>query len=133
MRVRDLMRTDVKIGHPDMTIGDAVLILADEHISALPVVGMNDRLVGVLSTTDILTAVSEAPDQEARDRIFETTRVEELMTPHVYTIEPGADAKEAARNMLYLEVHRLFVEENGKLVGVISQTDIVGGVATAPP
>jgi len=36
----------------------------------------------------------------------------------------------AAREMLYLEAQRLFVEDRGVLVGVISQTDIVGAVAT---
>jgi CBS domain-containing protein len=38
---------------------------------------------------------------------------------------------EAARHMLYLEVHRLFVTDAGALRGVISQSDIVGAVATA--
>ncbi|MGH7514451.1 MAG: CBS domain-containing protein [Gemmatimonadales bacterium] len=37
---------------------------------------------------------------------------------------------EAARHMLYAEVHRLFVEDDGVLVGVISHTDIVRAVAT---
>jgi CBS domain-containing protein len=41
------------------------------------------------------------------------------------------DVREAAQQMLYLEVHRLFVVEDGRLVGVISQSDIVRGVATA--
>jgi predicted transcriptional regulator len=41
------------------------------------------------------------------------------------------EVKEAAQQMLYLEVRRLFVEDHGVLVGVISQSDIVRGVATA--
>jgi CBS domain-containing protein len=39
-------------------------------------------------------------------------------------IEPEADVREAAKHMLYTEVSRLFVEDHGRLVGVISQTDI---------
>jgi predicted transcriptional regulator len=45
-------------------------------------------------------------------------------------IESTAEVQEGARHMLYAEVRRLFVEENGVLVGVISQTDIVRAVAT---
>jgi len=58
--------------------------------------------------------------------------VRELMTPRSRVIAPEADVLEAARQMLDLDVHRLFVEDRGgQLVGVISQTDIVAAVATA--
>jgi CBS domain-containing protein len=53
------------------------------------------------------------------------------MTPRPLTISPDTEVKEAAQQMLYLEIHRLFVEQQGRLVGVISQSDIVRGVALA--
>jgi CBS domain-containing protein len=53
------------------------------------------------------------------------------MQPWPETIDPDASVEEAAREMLYLDVQRLFVEFEGALVGVISQTDIVSAVATA--
>jgi CBS domain-containing protein len=53
------------------------------------------------------------------------------MTPRPKTIGPEEDLKVAAQQMLYLEVHRLFVEVDGELQGVISQSDIVRAVATA--
>jgi CBS domain-containing protein len=46
-------------------------------------------------------------------------------------VSADTDVTEAARVMLYLEIHRLFVEEEGELVGVISQSDIAGAVANA--
>lgn len=52
------------------------------------------------------------------------------MTTKPLVIAPDADAREAAQHMLYTEVRRLFVEENGRLVGVISQTDIAHAVGT---
>ena len=67
----------------------------------------------------------------ARDRLFDETMVMEIMAPWPMTIAPDADVRDAAREMLYLEMQRLFVEHRGVLVGVISQTDIVGAVATA--
>ncbi len=53
------------------------------------------------------------------------------MTPWPRTIDPDFDVRQAAQEMLYLNGQRLFVEYDGALVGVISQTDIVGAVATA--
>jgi CBS domain-containing protein len=53
------------------------------------------------------------------------------MTPRPETVPPDADVAAAARSMLYLEIHRLFVEDAGELVGVISQSDIAGAVGTA--
>ena len=47
------------------------------------------------------------------------------------TIAPDSDVQEAAQTMLYLDVQRSFVVEAGKVVGVISQTDIVAAVAAA--
>jgi predicted transcriptional regulator len=52
------------------------------------------------------------------------------MAPKPLMIESTAQLHEAARHMLYAEVRRLFVEEHGVLVGVISHTDIVRAVAT---
>ena len=49
----------------------------------------------------------------------------------IFNIPIYASVKEAAQQMLYLEVHRLFVEDDGRLVGVISQSDIVRAVALA--
>jgi CBS domain-containing protein len=85
----------------------------------------------VLSASDVLTAIAEAEDSEQRGKLFGETLVRDLMTARALTIDPVEDVTEAARQMLYLEVHRLFVADKGKLVGVISQTDIVGAVATA--
>jgi len=55
----------------------------------------------------------------------------EVMTPWPVTIDPDLDVRLAAQEMLYLNVQRLFVEYDGALVGVISQTDIVAAVGAA--
>lgn len=131
MKVAELMKTDLKTIQADATVADAVLLLAESHISGLPVVDSRDRLVGVVSTSDVLQALAEAGSPEDRERVFEDAPVRELMTPRPLTVDPATDVMEAARQLLYLEVHRLFVEDEGRLVGVLSQSDIVGAVATA--
>ncbi|HEV8124423.1 MAG TPA: CBS domain-containing protein [Gemmatimonadales bacterium] len=129
MRVLQLMQAPVATIGREASVTEAILTLADRHISALPVVDNRGTMIGVLSTTDILQAESEVADREARDRLFEDTPVEELMTPRPLTISPDADLREAARRMLYGDVHRLFVELNGELIGVISRTDLVRAFA----
>ena len=131
MRVDELMRTELKVVEPDTTIEDAVVILADGHVSALPVVDPRGRLIGVLSTTDILEAEADCESPEDRERLFENTTVRDIMTARPVTVMPDADVREAARQMLYFEIHRVFVEDEGRLVGVLSQSDVVRGVATA--
>jgi CBS domain-containing protein len=131
MKVFELMRTDlITVKHDDL-VADAVVTLADAHVSGVPVLDNRKKLIGVLSTTDVLQAEAECASAEDREQLFGEKRVEEIMTPRPLVIEPTADVRQAAQQMLYLEIHRLFVEDKGELVGVISQSDIVRAVATS--
>jgi len=130
MRVAELMQSEVQTVPSDAVVNDAVVVLADSRISALPVVDGAGRMVGVISRTDVLASEEEAEDQSARDTLFEKTFVRDLMTPRPLTIAPDAEVKEAAQQMLYADVHRLFVTDGARLIGVISTTDIMRAVAT---
>ena len=128
MKVADLMRKDVRTITPDASIADLVQALADSRISGLPVVNPSGKVVGVVSATDVLQAAAEQGDRKARSTMFEHMTVRDIMSTKPQVIEPDADARQAAQHMLYTEVRRLFVEDNGRLVGVISQTDIAHAV-----
>jgi CIC family chloride channel protein len=130
MKVAELMQRKVKTVGSDATLADAIVSLADGHISGMPVVDGAGKVIGVLSTTDVLTAEAEAGDPTARQTLLENTSVQDIMTPRPFTVAPSEDVREAARQMLYAEVHRLFVAEGDKVVGIISTTDIVRAVAT---
>ncbi|HTS88118.1 MAG TPA: CBS domain-containing protein [Gemmatimonadales bacterium] len=131
MRVHDVMQTALKTIRGTDTVGDVVALLAESHISGAPVVDEHGRLVGVLSYSDILEALAEHSDPEEREKVFDEMLVQELMTPRPQTITPDADVRDAAQRMLYLEVHRLFVEEDGRLAGVVSTMDLVRALAGA--
>jgi CBS domain-containing protein len=88
----------------------------------------SDHLVGVLTTTDVLQAQAEHDDRRARTELFERTEVRELMSTPPQTIGADAGVREAARQMLHAEVHRLFVVRGNDLVGVLSQSDIARAV-----
>lgn len=131
MKVAELMQTNLQTISSDATIADAVAVFAQTQLSALPVTDRYGRAVGVVSTRDVLRAENGCPTPAVREALFERRRVLEIMTPWPVTIEPDLDVRRAAQEMLYLNVQRLFVQYDGALVGVISQTDIVGAVATA--
>ena len=131
MRVTEVMQTDLRTIRGTDTIADAVALLAESHVSGVPVIDDHGRMVGVLSNSDILEVLAEHTEPEAREAVFEETLVQEVMTPRPQTITPDADVRDAAQRMLYLEVHRLFVEHDSRLVGVVSTTDLVRALAGA--
>jgi CBS domain-containing protein len=124
------MQSEVQAVPPEAVVNDAVRTMAESHVSGLPVVDGRGRLVGVISTTDILGSEEEIEDPAARETLFEGTFVRDLMTPVPVTIGPDASVKEAAQALLYADVHRLFVVDGDRVIGVISTTDIVRAVAT---
>jgi CBS domain-containing protein len=129
MRVADIMHTHLQTIDAEATVADAVASLTETDVSALPVIDRLGRAVGICSTKDVLAAEARCHSPAAREHLFETTRVLEIMTPWPATAHPDEDVRLVARRMLEFNVQRLFVAEQGALVGVISQTDIVAAVA----
>lgn len=129
MKVAELMQRNVRTVGSEASIAEVVLSLADAHVSGMPVVDKGGRMIGVVSASDVLTAEAEADSQNVGRELLENTSVREIMTTRPFTVAPDEDVREAARQMLYADVHRLFVAEDDRLVGVVSTTDIVRAVA----
>jgi CBS domain-containing protein len=129
MKVTELMQRNVKSIQSEASVAEAILTLADAHISGLPVLDGSGKMVGVVSSSDVLAAEAEAEDATSRQTLLESTQVQEIMTRRPYTISQTAEVHEAAQQMLYADVHRLFVTNADTVVGVISTTDIVRAVA----
>jgi CIC family chloride channel protein len=129
MRVADVMQTNVRTIYQDQMVAEAISLMAELHVSGLPVVDTTERVVGVLSTSDILQAEAESAGDDRRN-LIDNTPVGEIMTPRPLMVAPSATIHEVAQQMLYAEVHRLFVEDGDKMVGVVSQTDLVRAFAT---
>ena len=130
MKVAELMQRDVTAVRPDTSVAEVITSLADAHISAVPVVDAHGHVVGVVSSSDVLTEEAEGGAGQARTALLESTPARDIITRRALTIDPEADVRDAAREMLYADVHRLFVVSADRLVGVISTTDIVRAVAT---
>ncbi len=93
MKVSELMHTDVETVRPDATLADVVETLADRHITGVPVVDRCGKMLGVVSTTDILEAQAEGLAGKAG---WEDRMVEDVMSRPALTIAGHADVREAA-------------------------------------
>lgn len=130
MKVAEAMQTDLKTIPSSAMVADAIAALVEARISSLPVLD-GQRPMGVVSQQDVLRAATEQ-DPAGRPRwIAERTPVVAIMSPWPASVKSDTLVEEAARTMLYLELKRVFVVDDGELVGVLSQADIADAVATA--
>lgn len=135
LKVKDLMTRDLLTVAPNTTIREAAELLATEHVSGAPVVHAGKPL-GMISARDLLEFIAALPaDPDAvsgglEHGILDDHTVEEAMTRGpLTTVAPDAPANRAAEIMQAEQIHRLPVVENGKLVGIITTTDLVKAVA----
>lgn len=135
MKVRDLMTKDVVSVSPDTSLRDAAAVLTRHRISGLPVVDASGEVLGVVSETDIVTRASGRAqhggllawlfDPEANGSRIQAQVVGEAMSAPPSTIAPTRPIHEAARKMTSDGVDRLPVVEHGKLVGILTRSDVV--------
>jgi CBS domain-containing protein len=103
---------------PEATVLDAVHAMNREGIGAILVV-VGDRVVGIFTERDVLRRVVEQGLDPA------AMRVQELMTDEVCTIAPTTTTEEAMAVINYRHCRHLpVVEEEGRLVGLISSGDL---------
>src|SRR5574337_547383 len=124
--VRDWMVPDPVTVSPRATVAEAKSLLEAHHIRHLPVMD-HDRLVGMITDRDIrLASMPRARMEPARpDALLPLIRVEQVMTPDPTTASPGMSIAEAARLMLERRYGGLPVIADGRLVGIITQVDLL--------
>ena len=136
MKVLELMKVHVIKAGADATLGDAVDMMDLYQITTLPVVDEQDRLIGVISESDIVRSVLPPFLNSAVDVPDRSADVASRMSASVVSVDEGADVIEAARIMLERDLKRLPVTSEGKLVGTIGRIDIcqaiLEGQLTAP-
>ena len=111
MRVRNVMATDVPIARPDDSVFHAARMMDETGVKLLPVCE-GDRLVGVLTDSDVVCAVADgcAPDSEF---------VRNYMTTDVVTVKPDTQLAEAGELMAHRRIHHLVVCEDDRFAGIV--------------
>jgi len=127
MLVRDRMTHDPTTVTTETTLKDAIELIRSKPFRHLPVLDKNDHLVGVVTEKSLVYA---APTPITTLSIFEVdyvlsrVKIGQIAHRPVITVEPGFPIEEAARIMVDNRIGCLPVVEEGKLVGIISDTDI---------
>ncbi len=137
MKVEDVMTREVRTVAPTATLKEVAETLADLRVSGLPVVE-DGRILGVVSEADILAKErGEEPNlggllsalfedrHEIRAKLHASTAGEAMTSPAI-TISGSRPVSDAAARMIDLGVNRLpVVDDEGKLVGIVTRADLV--------
>jgi CBS domain-containing protein len=116
--IREVMTSKVCSIDAEKPVAYAAKMMRDEDVGLAPIVE-GDRLVGTLTDRDIaIRVVAEGRDPEA-------TKVRDVASTDLVTVDPQQDLDEALRLMAQHQVRRIpVVEEDGRLVGVVAQADV---------
>ena len=146
--VSEVMSSNPITVKPKTPLKEAIKILAEKHISGLPVVDDNGKLVGIVSETDLMwqeSGVTPPPyimlldsiiflenpgryEKEIHKALGET--VEEIMTKNPLTTRSQEQLSATAKLMNERSIHRLpVVDENGKVIGILTRGDIIRAMA----
>ncbi|GHF07770.1 CBS domain-containing protein [Streptomyces morookaense] len=134
--VDELMTRKVVQVRPDTPFKEIVRELAENDVTAVPVVARDGRVIGVVSEADLMRKAADQPDPFGRPLVpnleawerakAEGARAEELMSAPPVCARPEWNVVETARLMSVQGVKRLpVVDETDKLVGIISRADIL--------
>ncbi|WNM31241.1 CBS domain-containing protein [Streptomyces sp. Li-HN-5-11] len=141
-KVGSVMTTDVVRASYGTPFKEVARLLAHHRISGLPVVDEDEKVIGVISETDLLARQAETPDSyepKHRLRVVALTRsgrqraakatartAGRLMTEPPVTVRAEDTIVEAARTMAQRRVERLpVVDDEGRLVGIVTRRDLL--------
>jgi CBS domain-containing protein len=120
--VRDCMSKNMILFTKDQSIIEVVEKLIKHRISGGPVVDAQHHVLGVISEGDCIKQISES---RYYNMPMEDTSVEKYMTKNVETISPDVNLFDAANKFLASKHRRFPVVENNKIIGIVSQKDIL--------
>lgn len=145
---RDVMTPNVLTVSEDWTLPELARFLTDHSISGAPVTNADGKLAGVVSVTDIARAAGSATarwvepntlyqhegDLAADDlgslvvELESDLTVGQIMTPVVFEVDVDSSVSHVANTLVRGRIHRAFVVERGRVVGVISALDLLRGL-----
>jgi CBS domain-containing protein len=122
LTVSDYMTTDLITFTPDQSIEVVMQSLIKHRISGGPVVNEKNELIGIISEGDCIKQISES---RYDNMPMQDQTIEKHMASNVETIDGSMNIFDAATKFLEAKRRRFPIVENGKLVGQISQKDVL--------
>jgi len=119
LKVRDIMSSPVVTASPDTNVFEIAKKMTEENIGSIVIVNEAGEVIGIITEDDLIKRVL------AKGKDPFTTKAEEIMTKPIVYVSPDTDLKDAADIMVSKNIGHLVVIENGKLVGIIAEYDIL--------
>jgi CBS domain-containing protein len=146
---RDIMTADPVTVGPGMSVKDAARLMTERHVGALPVIE-EDKVVGLVTEGDLIMQdvkvkfpttihlldafIFYPPSQDRMENELKkavAATVGDVMTREPVAVAPDAGIEDVATLMVDRDVSRVLVTEAGRLVGIVSKSDIVRTIATS--
>jgi len=149
MKAQDIMQREVITVKGDTSVEEIALILTKNRISGLPVVDDNGKLTGIVTEGDllrkelsprlpdfinILGAIIYYNGVKRYNEDFKklaAKKASEMMTTNVIAVAKEAEIQEVAKLMVKHNIKRIPVVEDGKVIGIISRSDIIRTLAVS--
>lgn len=122
IKVSDYMSRKLITFKPEQSVLEVMNSLIKNRISGGPVVNEKNELLGIISEGDCMKQISES---RYYNMPMDDMKVENHMVAHVDTIDGNMNVFDAANKFLESKHRRFPIIENGKLVGQISQKDVL--------
>ena len=145
MKARDVMVRDVITIGPRDTVAHAAKLIAQNDVSALPVIDDHGRLVGLISEGDLMNreeigteihhpwwieAVTPGATLAAEFARSHGKRVEEVMSENVITATEDTSLADIAALLERNRIKRVPIVQHGELVGIVSRSNLVQALAS---
>jgi CBS domain-containing protein len=145
MRAIDVMVHDVVTVRPDTDVAEAIKLLTEHDVSALPVLDHQGHLVGILSEADLIHRVEIGTEKHRRWWVEAVTgastlaeefakshgkKVVEIMTTRVVSVSEDTPLSEIAAVLERNGIKRVPVVKDGKLVGIVSRSSLIQALAS---
>jgi len=118
LRVSEIMTRWVATAEPTRTVRDAATIMTKAHVGSIVVMGKG-KPEGIVTEGDISRAISKGANPDKLS-------IGKVMSRPVVTVSPDVKVEEAAKLMTEKQIKKLPVVKDGVLVGIVTQTDVVG-------
>ena len=134
MKISELMAKNPVAASTEDSVSKASQLMKDKRIRHLPILDEKGTVVGIMTDRDLKRAsASDATLLEVHELLYllNKLRVSDVMTKNPVTVSSESDVKAAAGLMVQNKIGCLPVVESGKLVGILSETDILAHVANS--
>ena len=118
LKASDVMTRPVVSARPKASARDVVLQLTTGLYSGMPVTEGDGKIVGIITELDLLSAVADGKE-------LAKTTAEDIMSRDVVTVNPGTPVTEIIPIMQARNLIRVPVVKGGKLVGIVSRSEIL--------